>query len=905
MFDPKHLIFTQLVTLTFSNALTPSTALPDFSDILRPFNIHEKIVNDSVILDTSYGSVKGITREIQYDIRYKKVGSMNLQTFYQVPYGDNPMRFGDPVKHEKWEGEYDATKIREVYCWGTNPYVFNFNGRGQENNCLRVSIHRPVPDADNEEDPEDFENPEKSEVTESKKQVYKKGPKALMIWIHGGSYSSGNAEGDALGINHGNGTGVGNNHFYDPAGLVTEGDVIVASVAYRLNVLGNMDTIGLPGHDSDSPQGNYNLKDITMAVDWLIENADSIGFDKERITVFGQSAGGALTSWTAALSQLQGKIKRVIPISGQMTSFLGGKLSGTNSNEVRELASHVHCMYPDSKDIVDCFNSKSYDDLSILEHLNVTWRPSRDQEWIKDDFIEDFKILSKDVDVLVGNTAGDSVLFAAFYPGSAGLYTSAGDFMYEISLNPGIEQQYLTELLVHWMRCWDLERANEDDDIVERSYTCGGVDGLQELFFTRGSSIYAQKHREGVLANNGTGKTFLYQFDVLSILTELAPEYFQSLSCDTIEGQCGAMHGEDIFYFLGKLMMRKSFLFNDLETETRIDLSSRIVQAFANFAKTGNPEVRNGIPFEEFDLEDQKRTSVREVDLSEYEVDFSKARGVPDKIVEVDGMDRVDQYASLENIVALREKSCETVEKPKKSAFEKNNFYGKAVSKVRVQESRKCGESIGTIETTTGVVNVCQNETSITAYGIKYGNFIKRFEPAEKVEVSEQMENSPACPSTTRSSSTEDCLYLVISSPSNDEVSPVLIFITDDDEFTLDHYKIEEFAQFQNKVVVIPEFRKSLLGFFSDKSLGLDNAGLYDLELALNYIFENVASFGGNVDDITIFGNGVGADYVSAITRSGKFPGLKSQILSSSTAELDLHSLEYQDRFDEYKYTSY
>ena len=77
-----------------------------------------------------------------------------------------------------------------------------------------------------------------------------------------------------------------------------------------------------------------------MAVDWLIENADSIGFDKERITVFGQSAGGALTSWTAALSQLQGKIKRVIPISGQMTSFLGGKLSGTNSNEVRELASY-------------------------------------------------------------------------------------------------------------------------------------------------------------------------------------------------------------------------------------------------------------------------------------------------------------------------------------------------------------------------------------------------------------------------------------------------------------------------------------------------------------------------------------------------------------------------------------
>ena len=164
------------------------------------------------------------------------------------------------------------------------------------------------------------------------RDVYKSGPKALMIWIHGGSYTSGNPDGDGIGINHGNGTGVGNNHFYDPAGLVSEGDVIVANVGYRLNVLGNMDTIGLPGHDSDSPQGNYNLKDITLAVDWLIENSEKIGFDKNRITIFGQSAGGALTSWTAALRQLEGKIHRVIPISGQMTSFLGGQLSGTNSD---------------------------------------------------------------------------------------------------------------------------------------------------------------------------------------------------------------------------------------------------------------------------------------------------------------------------------------------------------------------------------------------------------------------------------------------------------------------------------------------------------------------------------------------------------------------------------------------
>ena len=42
---------------------------------------------------------------------------------------------------------------------------------------------------------------------------------------------------------------------------------------------------------------------------------------------------------------------------------------------------------------------------------------------------------------------------------------------------------------MHWTRCWDLERVDEEDDIIERSYTCGGVESLQELFFTRGSTI--------------------------------------------------------------------------------------------------------------------------------------------------------------------------------------------------------------------------------------------------------------------------------------------------------------------------------------------------------------------------------------------------------------------------------
>ena len=38
----------------------------------------------------------------------------------------------------------------------------------------------------------DHEKPDFKDSNSKKTSVYKKGPKALMIWIHGGSYSSGN-----------------------------------------------------------------------------------------------------------------------------------------------------------------------------------------------------------------------------------------------------------------------------------------------------------------------------------------------------------------------------------------------------------------------------------------------------------------------------------------------------------------------------------------------------------------------------------------------------------------------------------------------------------------------------------------------------------------------------------------
>ena len=97
----------------------------------------------------------------------------------------------------------------------------------------------------------------------------------VMVWIHGGGFS----------------TGAGSLPVYDGARLARHG-VVVVTINYRLGPLGFFAHPALRAEAGGGAWANYGLLDQMAALRWVRENIAVFGGDPHNVTVFGESAGG-------------------------------------------------------------------------------------------------------------------------------------------------------------------------------------------------------------------------------------------------------------------------------------------------------------------------------------------------------------------------------------------------------------------------------------------------------------------------------------------------------------------------------------------------------------------------------------------------------------------------------------
>jgi para-nitrobenzyl esterase len=144
-------------------------------------------------------------------------------------------------------------------------------------------------------------------------------PRPVMVWLHGGAYVFGAAS----------------QRTYDGARLAVAGDVVVVTLNYRLGAFGFLDlAAALPGAGFD---GNLALRDVLVALAWVKRNIAAFGGDPERVTVFGESAGGGLVTTLLATPAASGLFHRAIAQSSPASSVYGRERAGRAASRFIEL----------------------------------------------------------------------------------------------------------------------------------------------------------------------------------------------------------------------------------------------------------------------------------------------------------------------------------------------------------------------------------------------------------------------------------------------------------------------------------------------------------------------------------------------------------------------------------------
>jgi len=151
-------------------------------------------------------------------------------------------------------------------------------------------------------------------------------PVPVMIWIHGGSFTSGSG-GD-----------------YNPVALVAKG-LVVVTINYRLGPFAFLQSPLIQQENPTYPTlgGMNGIADQHLAISWVKSNAQFFGGDPSKITLFGESAGSLSLNMLVTSPRVEsGTFLRVIFESGSSLGPWGPKASDLGITVGTKLLSHYN-----------------------------------------------------------------------------------------------------------------------------------------------------------------------------------------------------------------------------------------------------------------------------------------------------------------------------------------------------------------------------------------------------------------------------------------------------------------------------------------------------------------------------------------------------------------------------------
>lgn len=219
---------------------------------------------------TEAGPVRGFAGELPvlrwFDIPYAAapVGELRWRAPQPVSARDEPVpRFGEPVMCLQQAGQTSGTEGESIV--GTE-------------DCLYLDVVAP------------------SDYAERQYPV--------MFWIHGGANTT------------------GHKGSYDFSALAARQKVVVVTINYRLGPLGWFSHPALQAEaEGLDRSGNFGTLDIIAALQWVQRNIAAFGGDPDKVTIFGESAGGRNVYSMLASPLSNGLFHKAIAQSPTMQSY--------------------------------------------------------------------------------------------------------------------------------------------------------------------------------------------------------------------------------------------------------------------------------------------------------------------------------------------------------------------------------------------------------------------------------------------------------------------------------------------------------------------------------------------------------------------------------------------------------
>ncbi|KAL7035906.1 hypothetical protein ACKWTF_008620 [Chironomus riparius] len=483
------------------------------------------------------GRLVGIVREMTTQSRLK-----NVDQFLGIPYAEAPVgsgRFMPPSSPLPWQGIKYANKLENV-CPQKLP---NLADSGGYNKGRYDQIKKIMPFLKSESEDCLYLNLYVTSFDDSSPQLRNY---PVIVFLHESfEWNSGNP--------------------YDGSILASYGQVIVITLNYRLGALGFLK----PGLN-DQTVANFGLLDIIAALQWIKENIESFGGNKNSVTLLGYNHGAIFANFLMISPVAKGLFHRTILMSG---SALADWALNYNPQQITlQVARKLNCPIEDTQ-LGDCLRAKSY-----REIMNVSVTAP-----------EFTTIFGPIVDGLVVPSDPHQVMAHSESFGQFDLLLGMSELesfniLGRDAINNGIAQVDRDHNIRKYL-------ANRFDKRLEVAF----LSTLKEYSntFLKSKSMSFHDHRDMLLEILSDARVTAPLIQTGIYLSRRNPKCYMYVFAHNAEAGEHAtisqsIHGEDLPFVFGAPLGNAGPFQTSYNAEERL-LSEAVMRYFSNFAKTGNP----------------------------------------------------------------------------------------------------------------------------------------------------------------------------------------------------------------------------------------------------------------------------------------------------------------------------